>query len=144
MQDSELQRYYAKAGDDYLTCSLCKGTIHKQNKCSNLSRERVKLIDEKTWTCKNCIRQASSFPETEDTTTQNDPDQTTITSAPQKKQKVKCKCCRQPIKDIHLVCLSCKGKYHLQIKCAGITYKQIVNLEGDNWTCPGCKEEQNK
>ena len=106
----------------------------------------MKQIDKKIWKCKNCTRPATTFPETsnaegeegETTTEHGEPLLPTFL----KKKTPKCKVCPQQIKASHLKCLACKGSYHQQMKCSGMTKKQIENLDKENWTCQSCEDEK--
>ena len=46
-----------KAKDDFMVCTFCKKQYHLQKKCSDMSRQEVKLVDRESWKCPSCIEE---------------------------------------------------------------------------------------
>ena len=45
---------YIKRGDKHLECNKCKKPSHKKSDCSGMSRDRLRMIREASWICKEC------------------------------------------------------------------------------------------
>ena len=118
---------YIKRGDNHLECKECNKPCHKNPCCSGMSRDRIRLMREGTWVCKEC----------------KDPEAYARTVARDKAgagKKSNCFICKKMIKasDRRMECSNCKKETHLKEECSGEIRKAINSMVISEWQCPRC------
>ena len=120
---------YIKAGDRHLECNKCEKPCHKKSDCSGVSRDRVRMMKEGSWRCKEC-KDPEAYARVEERKREG------------AGQKSNCFICKKMIKatDRRMECSRCKKETHLKEGCSGETRKAIAGIEMENWVCPRCTD----
>ena len=120
---------YIKRGDKHLECNKCKKPSHKKSDCSGMSRDRLRMIKEASWICKEC-KDPVAYARAETRRREGDG------------KKANCFICKKLIKatDSRMECSKCKEETHIKEGCSGETRKAIANIVMESWICPRCTD----
>ena len=117
-------------------CKKCKQRFHKS--CTHLTRfgidKLIKTTGKESFECKACLNN-----EEEIVTTITEPQP--HNAEPSKPLRCAAsKCLKRNIRktDRHLSCTTCDAKFHLHLRCSGMTRKQEERLDKSRWSCDGC------
>ena len=112
-----------------MECNKCEKPCHKKSDCSGVSRDRVRMMKEGSWRCKEC-KDPEAYARVEERKREG------------AGQKSNCFICKKMIKatDRRMECSRCKKETHLKEGCSGETRKAIAGIEMEKWVCPRCTD----